>query len=69
MISSHMTWGAKRNLRKDRENLADTPDRIDEKTLVNGLRKMLEILNKNEKSVAITEVHRIEIKEYLDLLD
>ena len=35
----------------------------------NGLRRVLEILNKNEQSIKITNAHRIEIKEYLDLLD
>lgn len=29
----------------------------------------MEILNKNEQSIEITDAHRIEIKEYLDLLD
>ena len=60
---------SKRNLRKDRENPTDILDRIDEKTFVDGLRKALEILNQNEQSVTITDAHRIEIKEYLDLLD
>ena len=35
----------------------------------NGLRRVLEILNENEQSIKITNAHRIEIKEYLDLLD
>ena len=33
------------------------------------MRRTLEILNKNERSVEITDAHRLEIKEYLDLLD
>ena len=68
-FKSHDLGISKRNLRKDRENPTDILDRIDEKTFVDGLRKALEILNKNEQSIAITEAHRIEIKEYLDLLD
>ena len=68
-FKSHDLGISKRNLRKDRENPTDILDRIDEETFVDGLRKTLEILNKNEQSIAITEAHRIEIKEYLDLLD
>lgn len=68
-FKSHDLEISKRNLRKDRENPRDILDRIDEETFVDGLRKALEILNKNEQSIAITEAHRIEIKEYLDLLD
>ncbi|MCR4609775.1 MAG: AAA family ATPase [Eubacterium sp.] len=34
-----------------------------------GLRRMLEIRNKDEQSVRITDAHCAEIKEYLDLLD
>ncbi len=68
-FKSHDLGISKRNLRKDRENPTDILDRIDEKQLVNSLRKALEILNKNEQSIAITEAHRVEIKEYLDLLD
>lgn len=68
-FKSHDLGSAKRNLRKDRENPTDILDRIDEKMLVDGLRKALEILNKKEQNVAITEAHRMEIQEYLELLD
>lgn len=47
----------------------DILDRVDRKAFVAGLKKALEILNKPEQSVTITETHREEIKEYLDLLD
>lgn len=60
---------SRRNLRKDRENPTDILDRIDKETFTEGLRRMLEILNKDEQSVQITDTHRTEIKEYLDLLD
>ena len=60
---------SRRNLRKDREHPKDILDRIDKETFTEGLRRMLEILNKNEQSVQITDTHRVEIKEYLDLLD
>ena len=68
-FKSHDLGISRRNLRKDRINPTDILDRIDEKTLVDGLRKALEILNKNEQSTVITDAHRMEIKEYLDLLD
>ena len=68
-FKSHDLGISKRNLRKDRINPTDILDRIDEKTFVDGLRKALEILNKNEQSTVITDAHRMEIKEYLDLLD
>ena len=60
---------SRRNLRKDRENPTDILDRIDTDTFTDGLRRMLEILNKDEQSIQITDTHRTEIKEYLDLLD
>lgn len=68
-FKSHDLGISKRNLRKDRENPTDVLDRIDEKAFADGLRKALEILNQSEQSVTITDAHRIEIKEYLDLLD
>lgn len=60
---------SKRNLRRDRNHPTDILDRIDVETFTNGLRRALEILNKNERRVQITDSHRTEIKEYLDLLD
>lgn len=60
---------SRRNLRKDRENPTDILDRIDKEAFTEGLRRMLEIRNRDEQSVQITDTHRIEIKEYLDLLD
>ena len=68
-FKSHDLGISKRNLRKDRKNPTDILEHIDQKAFVDGLRKALEILNKNEQSVAITDAHRIEIKEYLDYLD
>ncbi|MCR5767277.1 MAG: AAA family ATPase [Lachnospiraceae bacterium] len=44
-------------------------DRIDESSFTERLRRMLEILNKNEQKIMIGDAHRLEIKEYLDLLD
>ncbi len=66
---SHDLGISRRNLRKDRENAIDVLDHIDKESFTEGLRRTLEILNRNEQSVQITDTHRIEIKEYLDLLD
>ena len=57
------------NLRKDRKRPVNTLDRIDKAVFTEGLRKALDILNQPEQTVTITEDHRREIKEYLDLLD
>ena len=57
------------NLRRDRNRPNSILDRIDQKAFTEGLRHALEILNKPEQTVEITEIHRLEIKEYLDLLD
>ena len=66
---SHDLGISKRNLRKDRGRPTDILDRIDQEAFTDGLRRTLEILNKNEQTVEITDAHRVEIKEYLDLLD
>lgn len=58
-----------RNLRRDREHPTDILDRIDIPAFTERLRSLLEIRNKQEQSVEIKDVHRAEIKEYLDLLD
>lgn len=60
---------SRRNLRKNPDHPTDILDRIDRVSFTEGLRKKLEILNRNEQSVRITDAHRTEIKEYLDLLD
>lgn len=57
------------NLRRDRKKPNNILDRIDQAAITEGLRHALEILNKPEQTVEITEVHQKEIKEYLDLLD
>lgn len=66
---SHDLGISRRNLRKDRIKPTDILDRIDEPGFTEGLRRMLDILNKNEQKVTIQDAHRVEIKEYLDLLD
>ena len=68
-FKSHDLGISASNLRKDREAPTDILDRIDKDTLNEGLRNALEILNKPEQQVEITDAHRTEIKEYLKLLD
>ena len=58
-----------RNLRKDRQNPNDILDNIDIARVNDILKNLLEIKNKNEQSVELLDEHRVEIKEYLDLLD
>ncbi len=60
---------SKNNLRRDKNNPTDILDKIDVSAFTAGLKNALEILNKDERTVEITENHRSEIKEYLDLLD
>ena len=57
------------NLRRDRTNPSDILDRVNTDAITEKLRELLEIRNKEEQTVEITDVHRREIKEYLDLLD
>ena len=57
------------NLRRDRRKPSDILDRVDIETITDNLRRILDIRNKDEQSVRITDAHRMEIKEYLDLLD
>ena len=57
------------NLRRDRKYPSDILDRVDTEAITERLRKLLSIRNKEEQTVTITDAHRTEIKEYLDLLD
>ena len=57
------------NLRRDRKEPTDILDRIDRAAVTDSLRKLLEIRNKEEQTVVPDDVHALEIKEYLDLLD
>ena len=67
-VSNDLGISAK-NLRKDRTRPTKVLDQIDKEAFTEGLRKALDIINKSEQTVAITDAHRTEIKEYLDLLD
>ena len=66
---SHDLGLSAKNLRSDRENPTDILDRVDRKKVTRRLKELLEIKNQDERSVSISDVHRKEIKEYLDLLD
>ena len=66
---SHDLGISAKNLRKDRDRPTDILDRLDKAQFTESLKNVLSILNKEEQTVAITEDHRSEIKEYLDLLD
>lgn len=60
------------DLRVSANNLRSTNDvldRIDAEAVTERLRELLEIRNREEQTVSISEVHRAQIKEYLDLLD
>lgn len=57
------------NLRRDRKHPSDILDRVDTEAITERLRKLLSIRNIEEQTVTITDAHRTEIKEYLDLLD
>ena len=68
-FKSHDLGISASNLRRDRSNPTDILDRIDLSAVTEGLRKLLEILNKPERTVVLDNAHVLEIKEYLDLLD
>ncbi|MBQ2390858.1 MAG: AAA family ATPase [Clostridia bacterium] len=67
-ISNDLSLSAK-NLLRDKKEPDDVLYRIDRKEVSENLRKRLEIINKAEQSVNITEIHKTEIKQYLDMLD
>ncbi len=66
---SHDLGASANNLRRDRTNPTDILDRIDKETFTKQLKELLEIKNRSEQTVTITDAHREQIKEYLDLLD
>ncbi len=66
---SHDLGVSAKNLRNDRQNSNDILDRIDKEEFTKRLKNLLEIRNKEEQTVTISEDHGREIKEYLDALD
>ena len=68
-FKSHDLQISAKNLRKDRENPIDILDQIDIAQVNKMLKELLEIRDREDQFVEITDAHRKEIKEYLDLLD
>lgn len=58
-----------KNLLRDRQQQNDVLYRIDTERVTERLRELLEIKNKPEQKIDISDAHRHEIKEYLDRLD
>ena len=68
-FKSHDLGVSANNLRRDRKNPTDVLDRIDVPEVTRRLRALLEIRNRGEQTVELTDAHVMEIKEYLELLD
>ena len=68
---SHDLGSARQLLRKEAAERGETSilDLIDTGEVTGRVKSMLEILNKNESKVALTEDHVSELKEYLYMLD
>lgn len=60
---------AARNLLRDREASFDLMENIDPDFVLASIRKMLDILEKEEQTVEVSDTHAVEIREYLLLLD
>lgn len=60
---------AARNLLRDREAPFDLMENIDPDFVLASIRKMLDILEKEEQTVEVSDTHAVEIREYLLLLD
>lgn len=58
-----------KNLLRDRTETFDLMDNIDSDFVLKTLRKMLDILEKEEQTVEVSDTHAYQIKEYLLLLD
>ncbi len=66
--SNDLSLSAK-NLLKDKSNPSEVLYLIDTEQVTKRLKELLEIRNKGEQTVVITDLHRQEIEEYLKLLD
>ena len=66
---SHDFGSAKDIMRKDRVNPTDILDYVDEKKLTENIMDFLKIRNSSDRKTEIKDIHRIQIKEYLKLLD
>ncbi len=68
-FQSHDLGIAGTNLRKDRNNPTDILDTMDTVSVAERLKNLLEIREKEERKVTLTDEHIREIKEYLAMLD
>ena len=68
-FKSHDISVTAKNLLKDREAPIDIKGHMDIDSVTKGIMKILDILNKEEQTVDISDSHMIQIKEYLKLLD
>lgn len=68
-FKSHDLGVSKTNLRRDREAPADVLDTINEEAVTERLKILLEIREREEQKVSLTEEHVREIREYLEMLD
>ena len=68
-FKSHDLGISANNLRRDRKNPTDILDHINLPEVTDNLRKLLEIRNACERQAQLDDIHAIEIKEYLNLLD
>ena len=57
------------NLLRDRENPINIKEHMDLDTVTFGIMQMLDIMNKEDQSIDIDDVHMLQIKEYLVMLD
>lgn len=68
-FKSHDFGRTARNLLTDSKSTNTILQQVDKEGVTEHLRHMLEIRNLPEQTVKINDVHRAEIKEYLDMLD
>lgn len=66
---SHDLRVSANNLRHDRSAPSDILDQVDTDEITDKLRALLSIMNPEERTVELTDTHRVQIKEYLHLLD
>ncbi len=68
-FKSHDISVTAKNLLRDRENPINIKEHMDLDAVTFGIMQMLDILNKEEQSIDISDAHMTQIKEYLTLLD
>lgn len=66
---SNLLMNTNHNLIKDKKAPFDLLNNIDYKSLINEMKKTLDIIEESDQKVKINYIHALEIKEYLLLLD